>query len=34
VLPAAMAALTYAVMAAASAYDDLGVGSSLPETVP
>ena len=32
-LPAATAALTYAMMAAASAHDDLGVESSVPETV-
>ena len=31
-LPAATAALTYAMMAAASAHDDLGVESSVPET--
>ena len=32
-LPAAVAVLTYAMMAAASAHDDLGVRSSVPETV-
>ena len=32
-LPAAAAALAYAMMAAASAHDDLGVGSSVSETV-
>ena len=32
-LPAAAAVLTYAMMAAASAHDDLGVESSVPETV-
>jgi len=32
-LPAAAAALTYGMMAAASARDDLGVASSVPETV-
>ena len=32
-LPAAAATLTYAMMAAASAYDDLGVDSSVPESV-
>ena len=32
-LPAVAATLTYAMMAAASAYDDLGVESSVPETV-
>jgi hypothetical protein len=32
-LPAAAATLTYAMMAAASAYDDLGVESSVPKTV-
>jgi hypothetical protein len=32
-LPAASAALTYAMMAAASARDDLGVESSVSETV-
>jgi Protein of unknown function (DUF2567) len=33
-LPAAVAALTYAMMAAASAHDDLDVESSVPATVP
>jgi hypothetical protein len=32
-LPAAVAALTYGMMAAASAHDDLGVTPSVPETV-
>jgi hypothetical protein len=32
-LPAAAATLTYGMMAAASAHDDLGVRSSVPETV-
>ena len=32
-LPAAVAALTYGLMAAASAHDDLGVTPSVPETV-
>jgi uncharacterized protein DUF2567 len=32
-VPAAVAALTYAVMAAGSAHDDLGVEPSVPETV-
>ena len=32
-LPVGAAALTYAMMAAASAHDDLGVESSVPETV-
>jgi hypothetical protein len=33
ILPAAAAAITYAMMAAASAHDDLGVESSVPKTV-
>jgi hypothetical protein len=33
-LPAAAAALTYGMMAAASAHDDLGVKPPVPETVP
>jgi hypothetical protein len=32
-VPAAVAALTYAVMAAASAHDDLGVEPLVPDTV-